>query len=121
MDVGVFFAWDFLFIIGMSVGYWFTPKSLLKEKYEYIKFLLVSLSIIFFITVLLKNIIDPKLTETLLYIFALPVIFLIHAIYPFRRVRRNQNVSFFLFCFSMYVILLFGSVTILGLIFGGSM
>ncbi len=112
MTVVVFFAWDFLFIIVLTIVYIISPKKLVGEKYEYIHFLLVSLSLILFISIIVKNILGPDISQTLIYILVMPVLFLIHAIYPFLKVRRNKTVSFFLLCFSLYALLLFGGIVI---------
>lgn len=56
MAVGVFYAWDFLVLIAMTVCYWHCPVRFIEKKQEYVKFALLFLSVYFFIFLVLRNI-----------------------------------------------------------------
>lgn len=47
MTVGVFYAWDFLVLIAMTVCYWHCPVRFIEKKQEYVKFALLFLSVYF--------------------------------------------------------------------------
>ena len=111
MTVGVFYAWDFLVLIAMTVCYWHCPIRFIEKKQEYVKFALLFLSVYFFIFLVLRNICgwEDAVVHEVWWVLLFPCLWLGHRFYPFRAVRRNQHLNFFLFFMALYVIILYGS------------
>jgi len=104
-SVGVFYAWDFLAILIVTVTYLLCPSSIIEKKDEYVKFFLLSLSVLFLLFIVITNIIcNDGMTHFLFKVSIIPFLFLTHLIYPFKSVRRSQHLNFFLFFLSIYVI-----------------
>jgi len=104
-SVGVFYAWDFLFIMVMAMAYFLCPKTFIEKKLEYIKFGLTFLSIFFLLFIIITNVLcSDGMTHMLFWISILPALFLFHLVYPFKEVKRNQHLNFFLFFSSLYVV-----------------
>lgn len=107
--VGVFYAWDFLILILMTLIYFYCPSKYINKKNEYIKFFLVNFSIYFSLVLVFYNISrNMELSHFLFFTFLLPFTYCTHLFYPFKEVKRNQNLNFFLFFLSIYIILVFG-------------
>jgi hypothetical protein len=111
-----------IFLLFTAICYRKSPKSIIAEKKEYVKFFL-DFFILYFAfdgiaTLSLyrlfgnNRLLDDYLP--LVVILALfPALFLFHLLYPFKEVKRNQHVSFFLFfasilmgCIGLFFILL---------------
>jgi uncharacterized membrane protein YoaK (UPF0700 family) len=113
-SVGVFHAWDFLMVIILTGSYFVCPKNIIEKKNEYIKFFLVFLSIFFFVFIIVTNVIqDEDITHSLVYITLIPALFCFHMLYPFKTIKRNQNLNFFLLFLSLYIIAVHGLIYIL--------
>lgn len=103
--VGVFYAWDFLALILTAMSYWMCPPNIIEKKNEYVKFALLFFSAFFSVFLIVANLMENDgLTHLLFGWTVLPALFIVHMFYPFRKVRRNQHVSFFLFCGMLYVV-----------------
>ena len=86
----------------MLVCYWICPKAIIAEKKDYVNFFLC-----FFICyAALHGIISlafgmqqiENVHVHVVFILALfPILFIAHLLYPFKTVKRNQHLSFFLF------------------------
>lgn len=104
-SVGVFYAWDFLFIVIITLAYFLCPRNFIEKKLEYIKFGLTFLSIFFLLFIIITNILcNAQMTHTLFGVSVVPALLLFHLVYPFREVKRNQHLTFFLFFSSLYVV-----------------
>jgi hypothetical protein len=110
------------FLLFTTICYRIAPESIIAEKKEYVKFFL-SFFIFYFaldgITTLVLNRVFnvgyyPIWIGASVFILALwPILFIFHLLYPFKEVKRNQHLSFFLFfasllstCIVMFFILL---------------
>lgn len=110
-SVGVFYAGDFLAIIFVTVSYYLCPKRFIEKKNEYVKFFLTFFSLFFLLFLLITNIIcNSEFTHLLFKISLAPVLLISHLLYPFKEVKRNQHLNFFLFFISLYSIGLYGSI-----------
>ncbi len=108
-SVGVFYAWDFIAIIIVTVAYFLSPDRVVTKKNEYVKFFLSFFSAFFVLFIILTNIIaNNEITHLLFWVSLSPLLFLVHILYPFKEVKRNQHLSFFLFFISLYMIGLYG-------------
>ena len=66
---------------------------------------------LFFIFLVLRNICgwEDAVVHEVWWVLLFPCLWLGHRFYPFRAVRRNQHLNFFLFFMALYVIILYGS------------
>lgn len=110
MTVGVFYAWDFLFLIIATLFYYYSPACFIKEKQEYVKFALLFFTVYFFVFIVLKNLYEwsDLITHEMWWTFLFPCLWLGHYFYPFHSVKRNQHLNFFLFFAAFYAIALYG-------------
>ena len=115
--VGLFYAWDFLGWIILTISYLYAPSSLLQEKKEYISFFLKYLSMVFTLFVVVMNITTNKeFTHALFWFSLFPLLFIYHLIYKFKTVQKNQHLNFFLFFLSFFMIAVKGMI-LLGFLF----
>jgi hypothetical protein len=107
--MGVFSLFLSVFLLVTLICYRISPKCIIEEKKEYVKFFL-SFFIAYFAlngiaTLALFHLFELRDTEgimRLIFILALcPVFFIFHLLYPFKDVKRNQHLSFFLFFASL--------------------
>jgi hypothetical protein len=121
-SVGVFYAWDWFVLIVITIAYLICPKRFIEEKKEYVKFLLLFLSGYFFLFLIVTNLIKNSGFVHHLFGICLPLILLIgHCLYPFKKTKRNQHVSFFLFWIAIYTFGLRGIIMILHALLGNNM
>jgi hypothetical protein len=120
--VGVFYAWDWLALIGITIVYLLCPRRFIEKKLEYVKFFLFFLCGYFFLFLIVANIVQSRQFTHYLFgvCFALALWFC-HLLYPFKETKRNKHLSFFLFmigffCFGLQVL-----IVILHALFGGNM
>ena len=103
MDVGVFYAWDFLMVLIISLCYWGCPPRFIARKEEYVKYFLSSFTLYFLVFLVVKNICDDvSFTHWLWWTLLCPYLFITHLLYPFKERKRNQHLSFFLFFAALY-------------------
>lgn len=110
MEVGVFYAWDFLLLIIIAICYWCYPARFLEKKYDYVKFVLLFFSVYFLTFFVLRNICnwEDEMVHEIWWTLLFPCLWLGHRFYPFRLVKRSQHVDFFLFFLALYVVVLYG-------------
>ena len=109
--VGLFYAWDFLALVLMTIAYLYAPVSVLKEKNEYISFFLKSLSAVFTLFMIIMNITQNKeFTHALFWVCICPLLFIYHRFYKFKTLQKNQHLNFFLFFFSFFILAIRGSI-----------
>jgi hypothetical protein len=120
--VGVFYAWDWLAIIGITIAYLLCPKRFIEEKPEYVKLFLFFLSGYFFLFLIISNLLNNReFTHHLLKVCSMPALFVFHWLYPFKKTRKNQHLGFFLFWAALYGVGLTGVIIILHALFGNTM
>lgn len=113
-SVGVFYAWDWLFLLCVMVAYLLCPKKIIEKKNEYVKFFLFFLSGYFFLFFILNNLIQNKeITHQLFGVLSPLALFVFHLLYPFKEVKRNQHLSFFLFWIALFCVGLGGLIILL--------
>jgi len=105
--VGLFYAWDFLGWIIMTIAYLHAPASILREKNEYIAFFLKYISAVFTLFVIIMNITcNEEFTRALFGVAVFPLLFIYHRFYKFKTVQKSQHLNFFLFFLSLFMITL---------------
>jgi hypothetical protein len=105
MYVGTIYPWDFSGVILTTVVYLACPSRIIREKEEYVTFLLIFSSILLSIFIVIGNVMhDDDATHALFRHSILPLLFIAHLLYPFKKSVRNQHVTFFLFFASLYSI-----------------
>jgi membrane-bound metal-dependent hydrolase YbcI (DUF457 family) len=115
-SVGVFIAWDFLFVLLITVAYYYSPKRFIEKKNDYVKFSLSFLSVYFLLFIVLTNIINDRgITHTIFGIAFVPALYVYHLLFPFKTVKRNQHLNFFLFFIALYVGIIGSILTYVGL------
>jgi hypothetical protein len=120
--VGVFHAWDWLAIIGITIAYLLCPKRFIEEKQEYVKLFLFFLSGYFFFFLIVSNLLkNREFTHYLFGICFLLALFIFHWLYPFKKTKKNRHLSFFLFWIGLYCFGLKGIIIILHTLFGNNM
>jgi hypothetical protein len=120
--VGVFFAWDWLALTVMAIVYFLCPKRFIEEKLDYVKFFLLFLCGYFFLFLIVINVLrDRDTTHSLFGACLAPALWVCHCLYPFKKTKRNQHVSFFLFWAGLYSFGLGGLIIILFALFGNTM
>lgn len=120
--VGVFYAWDWLALTGITIAYLLCPKRFIGEGLEYVKFFLYFLSGYFLLFLVIANL--SKNEDFTHYLFGICfglALFGSHCLYPFRKVKRSKHLSFFLFWIGVYFFGLRGVIVILHVLFGNSM
>lgn len=117
--VGLFYAWDFLGWIIMTLAYVYVPASIIREKNEYISFFLKYLSAVFTLFVIVMNVTHNKeFTHALFWVAFFPLLFIFHRFFRFKTVQKNQHLTFFLFFLSFFILALRGSI-LLAFLFSG--
>lgn len=117
--VGLFYAWDFLGWIILTLAYLYAPASILREKSEYISFLLKYLSAVFTLFVIIMNITcNKEFTHALFWLVLFPLLFIYHLRYKFKTVQKNQHLTFFLFFLSFFMLALKGTILLAFMISG---
>lgn len=117
--VGLFYAWDFLGLIILTIAYRFAPSSILKEKNEYVSFFLKFLSAVFVLFVIIMNIVQNRdFTHALFGVGVFPLLFIFHRFYKFKTTQKNQHLNFFLFFFSVFILAVRGTI-LLAFLFSG--
>ena len=112
-SVGVFYAWDFIAIILITILYYYCPKNIIDKKNEYIQFFLYFLSILFTIFIFIINITrSTTFTHMLFKISFIPLLFIFYSLYKFKNNKKNQNLYFFLLVISIYIVLVFSAMYI---------
>lgn len=112
-SVGVFYAWDFIAIILITILYYYCPKNIIDKKNEYIQFFLYFLSILFTIFIFIINITrSTAFTHMLFKISFIPLLFIFYSLYKFKNNKKNQNLYFFLLVISIYIVLVFSAMYI---------
>jgi hypothetical protein len=108
-SVGLFYAWDFLGWIIMTIAYVYSSASVLREKNEYCAFFLKFFSFAFTLFVIIMNVLtNTELTHILFWITICPLLFIFHQVFPFKKIKRSQHLSFFLFFISGFVLAIKG-------------
>jgi hypothetical protein len=80
------------------------------------------LSVYFFLFLIISNWINNRTFVHYLFRICFPLaLFAGHQMYPFRKTKRNQHVSFFLFWIGIYCFGLQGIIIILHALFGNNM
>lgn len=104
MVLGVFFPFDGLVLIAMTVAYFLCPKKYLENKLDYVKFFLTYASVYASIFMLIHALFYTQISGTEAALqsyhaaFALgiaPTLWVAHRLWPFKQVKRNQHISFF--------------------------
>lgn len=95
------YPWITVILVIMTVTYIFSPRILIPHKNEYIKFFLLSISVYVTIFLILGWLFSGYVNETLFFLLIVPWLFVSHLIYPFKELKRNRNLSFFLFFLSL--------------------
>ncbi|MDR1593054.1 MAG: hypothetical protein LBS43_01055, partial [Prevotellaceae bacterium] len=99
------------FFLFMTICYWISPKSIIAEKQEYVKFFLTFFIIYFALDGIVSlalyrvfNFSDSDMRGMwMLSVLSLcPLLFIFHLLYPFKEVKRNQHLTFFLFFASLF-------------------
>jgi hypothetical protein len=91
-----------IFLLFMTFCYWICPKTIIADKKEYVKFFSMFFAgyaalhgiaqLVFNIQCVANGYIE------LVFILALsPILFITHLFYPFKTLKRNQHLNFFLF------------------------
>lgn len=112
-SVGVFYAWDFVAVVMVTIAYFLCPSKIIEKKNEYVKFFLSFFSIIFLVFIILTNIIcNEEITHLLFKMSIAPLLLIANLLYPFKTVKRNQHLNFFLFFISLYSIGLYGLIIV---------
>jgi hypothetical protein len=121
-SVGVFYAWDWLALIGVAIAYLVCPKRFLEEKQEYVKLFLFFLSGYFFLFWIITNILrNSSATQHLFGLCFTLALFVFHWLYPFKKTKKNQHLSFFLFWIGLYCFGLRGLIVVLHTLSGNNM
>jgi hypothetical protein len=111
--IGLFYAWDFLVFIIMSIAYVYATPNIIRTKNEYVLFFLKYLSLIFTLFVIIYNITANKdFTYSLFWLSILPALFIFHHFYKFKKIQKSQHLTFFLFFLSLFMIALKGMIVI---------
>ncbi|MDR1455265.1 MAG: hypothetical protein LBJ01_06410 [Tannerella sp.] len=101
--LAVFFAFDFLMIPLLTVAYYAAPERFIGEKYDYVKFILTFLSIFFLVFIVITNIANNRaVTHMFAGITFVPALFIYHLLFPFKTVKRNRHLTFFLFFLTLF-------------------
>lgn len=113
MSVGVLYAWDFLFLAITTIAYYLCPSRFISKKSEYVKFALTFLSVYFTLFLIVKNCIHcQEATDVFFKVCFVPTLFIAHWVWPFRKQRRNQHLTFFLLFASLYILGLGGVMAV---------
>ncbi|KAA6335435.1 hypothetical protein EZS27_016334 [termite gut metagenome] len=108
LDLGV--------VIFTTVIYLLCPERFIPKN-EYVKFFLLTsslyLCLLFVLFELIRAVSDRDAIIFVVRIFTAPTFYLAHRLYPFKRVKRNRHISFFLVCISVYFIVEIGGIFIL--------
>jgi len=98
------FCIAFWFIFN-TIAYIICPKQLIKEKKEYVYFILIFGSIFFTVFTIAGLLVqDLRWWGFLFGMASAPSLFLFHLVYPFRKTARNQHVTFFTGTISLFTI-----------------
>ncbi|MDR2473230.1 MAG: hypothetical protein LBD53_06645 [Tannerella sp.] len=98
------------YLFFVAICYWLCPKCIIEKKTEYVSFWLLFLSFYTLmngiVTLILARCFSTPMAEANLYygITFIPFLFMAHLIYPFRKTKRNQHLSFFLFFASLLIV-----------------
>jgi hypothetical protein len=115
---------DFGVIILLLIMYLFCPERIIGSKYEYVYFFLVSSSICIVALFLIDKTLfgNPIVNLILCPKIIVPAVFyVIHLLYPFKIVKRNKHVSFFLLGIVLYFVIEMWGLFILHAFFGENM
>jgi hypothetical protein len=99
-----------LFLLFMAICYWISPKFIIAEKSEYVKFFLIFFTCYFaldgIVSLALYRLCDVPHMVPLEYsaLLLCPALFLFHLLYRFKEVKKNQHLSFFLFFAALFSI-----------------
>jgi hypothetical protein len=101
------------FLLFTTICYWIAPKAIIAEKQEYVKFFLTFFICYFaldgIVTLMLVRVFEFSHSDMrgmwMISLLSLcPLLFVFHLLYPFKEVKRNQHLSFFLFFASLLVV-----------------
>jgi hypothetical protein len=115
---------DFGVIVFLLIIYLFCPERFIGKKYEYAYFFLVSSSICVFVLFIIDIMSFKSPIVNLIFypkIIVPAIFYVIHLLYPFKIVKRNKHVSFFLLGISLYFIVEIWGLFIIHALFGGNM
>ncbi|OAV69752.1 hypothetical protein Barb4_01623 [Bacteroidales bacterium Barb4] len=99
MEFNVFF----LAIPFLAVAYYVVPERFIQKKHDYVKFILTFLSLFFLVFIVVTNLLNNRAaTHMLEGVTFVPALFIYHLLFPFKTVKRNQHLTFFLFFLTLF-------------------
>ena len=104
MMPGVFFPFDVFGLVVLTILYFCCPTRFFGKKYDYVKFFLCFLSLLFcvvFAYKLLENPTKETVGMTFWTLFC-PILCLSHLVYPFRTAKRSRHITFFSLLISLF-------------------
>jgi hypothetical protein len=107
--MGAFSIFLLAFLLFTTFCYTKAPKCIIAEKQEYVKFFLTFFILYFALdgisSLVIYNIFNyspqPCILPIINVLLLCPALFVYHLAYPFKNVKRNQHLSFFLFFASL--------------------